>query len=90
MIMYLTDLEAIQLQVTKKILDLQERKRKYDLSEIWNVIFYIVNIAYQWSMLSSDFVPWELVYYYYRKWSFWGEFDLLLNNLREKVRVEME
>ncbi|MFK2400171.1 hypothetical protein ACIXMQ_19420 [Bacteroides fragilis] len=35
-------------------------------------------------MLSSDFVPWELVYYYYRKWSFWGEFDLLLNNLREK------
>lgn len=47
MIMYLTDLEAIKLQVTKKILDLQERKRKYDLSEIWNVIFYIVNIAYQ-------------------------------------------
>ena len=47
MIMYLTDLEAIQLQVTKKILDLQERKRKYDLSEIWNVLFYIVNIAYQ-------------------------------------------
>ena len=39
MIMYLTDLEAIQLQVTKKILDLQERKRKYDLSEICNILY---------------------------------------------------
>ena len=34
------------------------------------------------------FAPWELVYYYYRKWSSLGEFDLLLNNLREKVRVK--
>ena len=39
-------------------------------------------------MLPSHFAPWELVYYYYRKWSSLGEFDLLLNNLREKVRVK--
>ena len=40
-------------------------------------------------MLPSDYAPWELVYYYYRKWRSLGEFDLLLNNLREKVRVQM-
>ena len=40
-------------------------------------------------MLPSDYAPWELVYYYYRKWCSLGEFDLLLNNLREKVRVQM-
>ena len=28
------------------------------------------------------------IYYYYRKWSSLGEFDLSLNNLREKVRVK--
>ena len=87
--MYSTDLEETQWQVIKKILNVQERKRKYDLREIWNAIFYVVKTGCQWRMLPSDFAPWELVYYYYRKWSSWGEFDLLLNNLREKVRVKM-
>ena len=32
--MYSTDLEETQWQVIKKILNLQERKRKYDLREI--------------------------------------------------------
>ena len=39
-------------------------------------------------MLPSHFAPWELFYYYYRRWSSLGEFDLLLNNLRGKVRVK--
>ena len=39
-------------------------------------------------MLPSHFAPWKLVYYYYRKWSSYGGFDLSLNNLREKVRVK--
>ena len=43
----------------------------------------------QWCILPSDSAPWELVYYYYRKWSSLGEFDLLLNNLREKVHVKI-
>ena len=86
--MYPTDLEETQWQVIKKILNLQARKRKYDLREIWNAIFYLVKTGCQWRMLPSHFAPWELVYYYYRKWSSLGEFDLLLNNLREKVRVK--
>ena len=40
--MYSTDLEETQWQVIKKILNVQERKRKYDLREIWNAIFYVV------------------------------------------------
>ena len=38
--MYLTDLEERQWQVIKKILKLQERKRKYYLYKIWNAIFF--------------------------------------------------
>ena len=45
--MYLTDLEEIQRQVFKKILNLQKRKRKYDLREIW-------------SMPPSHFASWGL------------------------------
>ena len=58
------------------------------MREIWNAIFYLVKTGCQWRMLPSHFAPLELVYYYYRKWSSLGEFDLLLNNLRGKVRVK--
>ena len=87
--MYQTDLEETQWQVIKKILNLQERGQKYDLRENWNAIFYLVKTGCQWRMLPSHFSPWGLVYYYYRKWSTFGEFDLLLNNLREKVHVKI-
>ena len=36
------DLEKTQWQIIKKILNLQERKRKYALHGIWNAIFYLV------------------------------------------------
>lgn len=49
--MYSTWLEETQWQVIKKILNLQERKRKYDLREMWNAIFYVVKIGCQWRML---------------------------------------
>ena len=87
--MYCTDLEETQWQVIRKILNVQERKRKYDLREIWNAIFYLVKTGCQWRMLPWHFAPWELVYDYDRKWCSWGEFDLLLSRLREKVRVKM-
>ena len=37
-------------------------------------------------MLPKEYPKWELVYYYFRKWSFYEEFDLLLSNLREDIR----
>ena len=87
--MYCTDLEETPWQVIKKILKPQDRKRKYDLHKIWHSIFYVVKTGCQWRMLPSDFPSWELVHYYYRKWSSLGEFDLLLNNLRERIRIYM-
>lgn len=37
--MYCIDLEGAQRQVIKKILNLQKRKRKYALHDIWDVKF---------------------------------------------------
>jgi|SRR5690606_10381685 len=42
----------------------------------------------QWRMLPNDFPKWELVYYYYSKWSNAEDFDLLLSKLREKIRLK--
>ena len=87
--MYSTDLSITQWQYVKKTLNLQDRKRKHDLREIWNGINYLVKTGCQWRMLPSNFPKWQLVYYYYKKWASLSMFDLLLEKLREKVRVKM-
>ena len=86
--MHTTDLKETQWQYIKKVLHLQERKRKYDLRNIWDALFYLVKIGCQWRMLPTYYPPWQLVYYYFRKWSELVEFDLLLGILRESVRLK--
>lgn len=86
--MYSTDLTQTQWQFIKKTLEFDDRKRKHDLRVIWNAINYLVKTGCQWRMLPLDFPKWQLVYYYYSKWSDLEVFDLLLSRLREKVRVE--
>jgi len=39
---YPTNLTDKQWQVIKKMLHIQERKRKHDLRAIWNALFYLV------------------------------------------------
>lgn len=39
-------------------------------------------------MLPKDYPKWELVYYYFRKWSDLQKLDLLLSNLRESIRFK--
>jgi putative transposase len=64
------------------------RKRKHDLRERWNALFYVVKTGCQWRMLPLHYPKWQLVYYLYRKWSEQTDFDLLLIYLRESVRIK--
>lgn len=86
--MYPTDLSETQWQFIKKTLQLNDRKRKHDLRCIWNGILYLVKTGCQWRMLPADFAKWQLVYYYYKKWSDLEQFDLLLEKSRALVRVK--
>lgn len=86
--MYSTDFTETEWQYITKELNLQTRKRKYDLRMIWNAIFYLVKTGCQWLMLPKEFPKWESVYYYYRKWDSLDVLDLLLDRLRGRVRVE--
>lgn len=86
--MYPTDLRETQWQFIKKTLDLGDRKRKHCLCVIWNAILYLVKTGCQWRLLPKDFPKWQLVYYYYSKWSNLECFDLLLSKLREKARLK--
>jgi putative transposase len=87
--MYTTDLSSTQWQFIKSSLNIDERKRKHDLKEVWNAINYLVKTGCQWRLLPLDFPKWQLVYYYYSKWSSLELFDLLLEKLRIKVRLKM-
>ena len=87
--MYSTDLSNTQWQFIKKSIHIEDRKRKYDLRRIWDGINYLVKTGCQWRMLPSNFPKWQLVYYYYSKWASLDVFDLLLEKLRNKVRVKM-
>jgi putative transposase len=86
--MYPTDLTETQWQFIKKELQLNARKRKHSLRSIWNAINYLIKTGCQWRMLPSSFAKWQLVYYYYKKWSDSDQFDLLLSKLRERVGIK--
>lgn len=59
---YSTNLTDKQWQVTKIILDSQQRKRKYPLREIMNAIMYMVKTGCQWRMLPKYFPPYNTVF----------------------------
>jgi transposase len=85
---YPTDLSDNEWQFIKKTLQLDDRKRKHDLRFIWDAIHYLVKSGCQWRMLPLNFAKWQLVYYYYKKWSDLEQFDLLLSKVREHVRIK--
>lgn len=46
-----------------------ERKRKYDLREVVNAIFYLHRTGIQWRNMPPNRPPWRIVYYYFSSWT---------------------
>lgn len=76
------------MAIYRKNLLFEERKRKHDLKDIFNAIFCLVKTGCKWRMPPKEDPKWELAYYYFRRWSFFEEFDLLLSKLPESVRFK--
>ena len=85
---YQSDLTESQWQIIEKIIDPDQRKRKYFMKDIFNSILYVVKGGIQWRMIPKDMVPWESAYYYFRKWKFNGLIEELHDFLVEKVRIK--
>lgn len=84
---YPTNVSNSQWQVIEQYVD-TGRKRKHSLRELLNAVLYVVKTGCQWRMLPQDFPKWQLVYYYYSKWSANALFDRILDKLRSIVRVK--
>ena len=85
---YPTNLTDTQYDTILRIIK-ENRKRKHSLKEIFNAIFYVLKTGCQWRMLPSDFPKWELVYYYFIKWSKYGIIEEILDVLRNITRSNM-
>jgi transposase len=81
-----TDLTDSQWEQIKCLIPQIDRKRKHDLREIFNALFYLVKTGSQWRMLPEKYPNWQLVYFYFRKWNDEEIIDHILHMLRESVR----
>ena len=66
-----TELTDSQWQVIEKELDGhgQMRKRKYSMRLVMNAILWLTRTGCQWRNLDRSYPYWQLVYYYFRKWT---------------------
>lgn len=64
-----------------------ERKRKYELRDIFDAILWMVRTGAQWRNLESQFPPYRIVFYYFSKWSRDGTLETLNDALNRLERV---
>lgn len=65
-----------------------QRKRKHSLREIIDALLYIVKTGIQWRMLPHNYPKWELVYYYFRRWTGEGLIEEIHDALRSFCRKQ--
>ena len=82
---YPSNVSDSQWQFIIKYLN-HERKRKHNLRDIFNVLFYVIKAGCQWRSLPHDFPDWRIVYYYFRNWYRNGTFHKILKALVRKGR----
>jgi putative transposase len=83
---YPTGLTDSQWAKIEKLFD--SRKRKYSLREILNALLYITKSGIQWRMLPKEYPKWQLVYYYFRKWTGEGLIEEMHDILRAMCRKQ--
>jgi putative transposase len=83
--MYPTDLTDPQWQVIKELLA-DQRKRRHDLRNVFNALFYVVKGGIPWRQMPNDLPPWKSVYYYFRKFQRLGIWQEINDALRERLR----
>jgi len=64
----------------------ENRKRKHSLRKVVNALLYITKSGIQWRMLPKEYPKWQLVYYYFRKWTAEGLIEEIHDFLRDYCR----
>ncbi|AGF52276.1 transposase [Synechocystis sp. PCC 6803] len=89
--LYSTDISDSQWQLVESNLPQAKsggRKRKTNLREVLNAIFYMLRAGCAWRLLPHDFPKWRRVYGYFRQWQEDGTWKKLNHILRKKIRLK--
>ncbi len=75
-------------EVIQKTLN-DQRERFYDLRQIWDAILWLVWAGCQWRALTRAWqMPWQSIYYYFRKWKNNALFEQLKDELLLARRLQ--
>lgn len=74
-----------QWEIIKEIVS-DQRKRKYNLRDILDALFYVLRTGSQWRNIPDNYPPWETVYYYFQKWKKDGTIESLNSDLNKFER----
>jgi len=88
---YPSDLTDPEWEVLKAMLPPPKprgRKRRADLREILNAIFYVLHTGCQWEYLPHDFPPADTVFGYFNQWKNDGTWSRINDTLRGRVREQ--
>jgi putative transposase len=66
----------------------KSRKRKHSLRHIVNALLYMTKTGVQWRMLPRCYPNWELIYYYFRRWTADGLIEEIHDALRSICRKQ--
>ncbi len=89
---YPSDLTDPEWEVIKTMLPPPKprgRKRRADLREILNAIFYVLHTGCQWGYLPHDFPPADTVFGYFNQWKNDGTWGRINDTLRGRVREQV-
>jgi putative transposase len=86
---YPSDLTDDQWAIIEPLIPVHRvgRPRQVDMREVLNTIFYQVRSGCQWDMLPHDLLAKSTVYDYFADWRDDGTWQVILDALRQQVRV---
>lgn len=86
---YPSDLTDAQWAIIEILIPVNRLGRPRDVAirEVLNAIFYLIRSGCQWDMLPHDLLPKSTVYDYFKQWREDGTWQVILDALRQKVRV---
>ena len=73
-----SDLTDFQWQIIEHYLK-DNKPRSLCLRSVTNAILWVTRTGVQWRNLDYRFPKWESVYYYFRKWTLNGTFELIMS-----------
>lgn len=89
---YPTDLKYTEWQQIEQYFppNKRGRRRKWEMWQILNTIFYVTRTGCQWPLrvLPKDLPPWQTVYGYYRRWLTAGLWETINAALVRQVRIQ--